>query len=120
MSNRVVRRKTVIVTVALTANGVFSTNIDVPFNAHDVIVRAWTTSGTFTGGADAVLKLRWVGVGEIFHFEGDQSQTPRNIFNVNRSFIGSQQFECVNTAGALYDCSGADLGFTLEFLEYAQ
>ena len=118
MSSRVIRRKTVVISVGLLVSGEFTYNIDVPFHAHDMVVRAWSHVGTMGGGNGAVLKLNWVGIGDIFHFEGDQSQTPRNVFNVNRSFSGTQHFQCLDVDGALHDTSSSQLGFTLEFLEY--
>lgn len=109
-------RKIIFVKAELNASGIFVRNLHVPFDVHDMIVRSWS-AGQATNAA--VFAVNMAGIGDIFHFAGQESSSPMHIFKVNGTISGDTQFAVTDIEGNLATAlTTTELIFCLEFVEY--
>lgn len=114
------RRKIEFVKVGLTATGTFHHDFSLGFSPDDMIVRCWTCAGSTSVLMDNVALVNMEGVGDIFHFEPQQSLSPKNIFNLNKPIDGRVKFSIRDVDGNIANGTGSILVFTLEFVEFVR
>lgn len=116
-----VKARTILFVKAIIDNtGKFSRNINVPFEAHDMIVRSWNVGDSLGGGGNNVLfTMNMQGFGDIFHFTVQESSTPKHIFRANGSISGNIDFTVLDVNGAVeVGLAPCKIIFCLEFIEY--
>jgi hypothetical protein len=108
-------RKTIFIKATLDAAGKFTRNIEIPFDAHDMIVRSWS-AGTATNSS--VFTVNMGGIGDIFHFASQEHDSPRHVFKVNGPLAGAVDFTIHDIDNLIETGLTTELVFCLEFLQY--
>jgi hypothetical protein len=108
-------RRSVFVRATLDATGQFDYVINIPFHVDDMHLNSWTVG---TGANDQPFVVEMVGVGEICSMTEEDFDSPRHVFNINRSITGVQRFTLRSAAGTIIDRTGVQIFFCLEFIEF--
>jgi hypothetical protein len=87
------------------------------FDADDMIVKSWVAIG---GPVTKLLTLHMSSIGDLFHFEQAQSNSPKNIFNVNQYIKGDYIFTAKDITGKNVDITNLELGFVIELIEFVK
>jgi hypothetical protein len=106
-------RKTVFIKGNV-VDGRFTQDIRVGFNVDDMIVTSWSASNAF---AISVFTLFMHGVGDLFHFNEDNSESIKNIFRLGKNIDGTHKFEIRDTENNRVVVT-AKIIATVQFIEF--
>jgi hypothetical protein len=113
------RRKTYLIKNKFTAPNIssFVYSFRDGFDADDMIVKSWVCASTTASG---LLIMNMSSIGDLFHFEQSQSNSPKNIFNVNQYIKGDYTFTVKQIDGTDKDLTDAEVGFVIELIEFVK
>jgi hypothetical protein len=87
------------------------------FDADDMIVKSWVAINGVSAG---LVTMHMSSIGDLFHFEVSQSNSPKNIFNVNQYIKGDYIFTAKDVNGADMVITNLELGFVIELIEFVK